>query len=103
MIIPTTARLQFLDSNPPFQELFIGESPLFSAIRHHMRILYSALYQLDSGPDVNESALLLRFEMQKWLTSPLIPDIGLFPRCGLADAAQIRRQWGRMPYKPSSS
>lgn len=94
MIIPTTARLQFLDRNPPFQELFIGESPLFSAIRHHMRILYSALYQLDSGPDVNESALLLRFEMQKWLTSPLIPDIGLFPRCGLADAAQIRRQWG---------
>lgn len=94
MIIPTTTRLQFLESNPPFQELFIGESPLFSAIRHHMRILYSALYQPDCDPHRNESVLLLRFEMQKWLTSPLIPDIGLFPRCGLADATQIRRQWG---------
>ncbi|WEE06617.1 hypothetical protein PXW05_09470 [Serratia marcescens] len=94
MIIPTTTRLQFLESNPPFQELFIGESPLFSAIRHHMRILYSALYQPDCDPHMNESVLLLRFEMQKWLTSPLIPDIGLFPRCGLADATQIRRQWG---------
>lgn len=94
MIIPTTARLQFLESNPPIQELFIGESPLFSSIRQHMRILFSELYQPDSDPNVNESALLLRFEIQKWLTSPMMPDIGLFPRCGLADAAQIRRQWG---------
>lgn len=94
MIIPTTARLQFLESNPTIQELFIGESPLFSSIRQHMRILYSELYQPDSDSYVNESALLLRFEMLKWLTSPLIPDIGLFSRCGLADTAQIRRLWG---------
>lgn len=94
MIVPTTARLQFLESNPLVQELFIGKSPIFSAIRHHMRILHSLLYQPDSDPYVNESALMLRFEMQKWLTSPLIPDIGLFSRCGLADAAQIHRKWG---------
>lgn len=95
MLVPTTERLQFLGDNPPVQELYIGESPLFSAIRHHMRVLYSALYQPEGDPYLNESALLLRFEMQKWLTSPLMPDIGLFLRCGLADDGQIRRQWGR--------
>lgn len=94
MLVPTTARLQFLEKNPPVQELYIGESPLFSTIRHHMRMLYSALYQPEGDPSQNESALLLRFEVQKWLTSPLMPDIGLFLRCGLADDGQLRRQWG---------
>ncbi|RQA44847.1 hypothetical protein IPC491_08065 [Pseudomonas aeruginosa] len=37
---------------------------------------------------------MLRFEMQKWLTSPLMPDVGLFQRCGLADDGRIRQQWG---------
>ncbi|WP_095148429.1 hypothetical protein [Pseudomonas sp. Irchel s3a18] len=94
MPVPTTARLQFLESNPPVQELYIGESPLFSAIRHHMRALYSALYQPEGDAYHNESALMLRFEMQKWLTSPLMPDIGLFMRCGLSDDGRTRRQWG---------
>ncbi|APO81848.1 hypothetical protein [Pseudomonas putida] len=94
MLFPTTARLQFLEKNPPVQELYIGESPLFSAIRYRMRMLYSALYQPDGDPHLNESALLLRFEMQKWLTSPLMPDIGLFLRCGLADDGRVCRQWG---------
>lgn len=94
MPVPTTARFQFLESNPPVQELYIGESLLFSAIRHHMRALFSALYQPEDDAYQNESALMLRFEMQKWLMSPLMPDIGLFLRCGLADDGSTRRQWG---------
>lgn len=94
MPVSTTARLQFLEKNPPIQELYIGESPLFSAIRHHMRVLYSALYQPEGDAYQNEQALMLSFEMKKWLTSPLMPDIGLFLRCGLADDGLTRRLWG---------
>ncbi len=94
MPVSTTARLQFLHNNPPVQELYIGESPLFSAIRQHMRSLYSFLYRPEDDVHQNEPALMLRFEMQKWLTSPLMPDIGLFHRCGLADDGRTRRQWG---------
>ncbi|MBV4483255.1 hypothetical protein [Pseudomonas khavaziana] len=94
MPVPTTARFQFLESNPPVQELYIGESPLFSVIRHHMRVLYSALYQPEGDAFHNESALMLRFEMQKWLTTPLMPDSGVFKLCGLTDYERTRRQWG---------
>lgn len=94
MPVSTTARLQFLNDNPPVQELYIGESPLFSAIRQHMRALHSLLYRPDGDVYQNEPAMMVRFEMQKWLTSPLMPDIGLFQRCGLADDGRIRRQWG---------
>jgi hypothetical protein len=92
--ISTTERLQFLESYPPVQELYIGDSPLFSAIRYHMRTLYSALYEPEGDTHRNEVALLLRFEMLKWLTSPLMPDVSLFLRCGLADDRRTRRQWG---------
>lgn len=94
MPVPTTERLKFLEKNPPIQELYIGESPLFSAIRHHMRVLYSALYKPEGDAYQNEQALMLSFEMKKWLTSPLMPDIGLFLRCGLADDGRTRRLWG---------
>lgn len=94
MPVSTTARLQFLNNNPPVQKLYIGESPLFSAIRQHMRALYSLLYRPDGDAYQNEPAMTVRFEMQKWLTSPLMPDIGLFQRCGLADDGHTRRQWG---------
>jgi len=99
MPVTTTVRMQFLENNPPTHELHIGESPLFSAIRHHMRILYSELYQPEGDAQQNEPALMLRFEMQKWLTSPQIPDSDLFLRCGLADDGRIRRQWGEQTAK----
>ncbi|MFZ0156448.1 hypothetical protein, partial [Pseudomonas sp.] len=92
--ISTTERLQFLESSPPVQELYIGDSPLFSSIRYQMRKLYSALYEPEGDAHQNEVALLLRFEMLKWLTSPLMPDVSLFLRCGLADDGRTRRQWG---------
>jgi hypothetical protein len=94
MPVSTTARLQFLNANPPVQEIYIGESALFSAIRQHMRALYSVLYRPDRDVYQNEPAMTVRFEMQKWLTSPLMPNIGLFQRCGLADDGRTRRQWG---------
>ncbi|AZD79036.1 hypothetical protein [Pseudomonas chlororaphis] len=94
MPVPTTARFQFLESNSLVQELYIGESPTFSTIRLHMQRLYSALYHPEGDVYQNEAALMLRFETQKWLTSPLMPDIGLFLRCGLADDGWNRRKWG---------
>ncbi|EKN3947821.1 hypothetical protein DVP60_08695 [Yersinia enterocolitica] len=94
MSVSTTARLQFLEKNPLVQEIYIGKSPLFFAIRHHIQTLFSAIYQPDGDSYQNESALILRFEMQKWLVSPLMPDIALFQRCGLGDYGRIRRQWG---------
>jgi hypothetical protein len=92
--ISTTERLQFLESYPPVQELYIGDSPLFSAIRYHMRTLYSALYESEGDAHQNEVALQLRFEMLKWVTSPLMPDVSLFLRCGLANDGRTRQQWG---------
>ncbi|MFF5867657.1 hypothetical protein [Pseudomonas sp. NPDC012596] len=86
--------MQFIEKNPPLQEVYIGNSPLFSKIRHHMQALYIAIYQPEGDEYQNESALMLRFEMLKWLTSPLVPDIGLFLRCGLADEERNRRLWG---------
>jgi len=94
MPVSTTARLQFLYNTPPIQELYIGESSLFSAIRQHMRSLFSSLYRPERDAQQNESALMVRFEMQRWLTSPLMPDVGLFHRCGLAEDSRTRQQWG---------
>ncbi|HDL7534784.1 TPA: hypothetical protein PXN94_001435 [Yersinia enterocolitica] len=94
MLVSTTARLQFLEKNSLIQEIYIGKSPLFFAIRYHMQALFSAIYQADGDSFQNESALTLRFEIQKCLTSPLMPDPTLFLRCGLDDYGRIRRQWG---------
>lgn len=99
MPVTTTAHMQFLENNPPVQELYIGESQMFSAIRHHMRMLHSELYRPDDDVHQNEPALLLRYEMQKWLTSPQMPDSDLFMRCGLDDDARIRQQWGEQATK----
>lgn len=94
MSVSTTSRFHYLKENPLVQEVYIGESPLFIAIRRHMQALFSAIYQPEGDVGQNESALMLRFEMQKWLTSPLLPDATLFQRCGLGDSELIRRQWG---------
>jgi hypothetical protein len=59
-----------------------------------MRSLFSAIYDPEGDAHKNEVALVLRFEMQRWLTSPLMPEIGLFLRCGLNDDERNRSQWG---------
>ncbi|WP_427312111.1 hypothetical protein [Cupriavidus sp. H39] len=92
--MPTTARMQLLEQSPPVQEIHIGESALFSAIRRHMRVLFSTMYRQEGDAHENEQALALRFEMMKWLTSPLMPDQGMFQRCGLDDDRRVRQQWG---------
>lgn len=94
MFVSTTTRFHFLEENPLVQEIYIGESPLFTAIRRQIQALFSAIYQPEGDVGQNESALMLRFEMQKWLTSPLLPDAALLQRCGLGDNGLIKRQWG---------
>tara|TARA_R110000868_G_scaffold155362_1_gene381803 strand:+ start:19435 stop:21033 length:1599 start_codon:yes stop_codon:yes gene_type:complete len=94
MPVAMTERIRLLEESPPVQELNIGDSSLFSAIRYHMRSLISALYQPDSDAYLNEPALMLHFEMQKWLTSPLMPDTDVFLRCDLAADSAIRSKWG---------
>lgn len=94
MPVSTTERMTFLAENTPVQELHVCESPLFSAIRSHMRTLFSAVYLPDGDLRQNESALVLRMEMTKWLISPLMPDLSVLQSCGLADETRIRRRWG---------
>lgn len=94
MPVSTTERMTFLAEIMPVQELHVCESQLFSAIRSHMRALFTSVYLPDGDVRQNEPALVLRIEMMKWLTSPLMPDFGLLQRCGLADETSTRLRWG---------
>lgn len=93
MPISTTERMRFLAEQTPIQKIHVCDSTLFSAIRSHMRTLFSIIHLPDDVRQ-NDAALELCMEMMKWLISPLMPDISLFNRCGLADENRTRQQWG---------
>lgn len=92
--VSTTERMSFWADNPPVHELHVCESQLFSAIRSHMRALFAAIYLPEGDARENEPALMLRMEMMKWLTSPLMPDATILLKCGLANELQARYRWG---------
>lgn len=93
MTLSTSNRFKLLSEDSITQEIYVGKSPRFAEILRGMRFLFSEIYQPDADDLQNQTALLLRFEMQKWLTSPLIPDIDLFQRCGLENGS-IGYKWG---------
>lgn len=94
MSLTTSKRFELLHTHSLKQDLYVARSPLFTEILRNMRLLFSEVYQPDADEIQNQTALLLRFEMQKWLISPLIPDIDLFERCGL-DSRSISYKWGK--------
>lgn len=94
MSLTTSKRFDLLQTYSLIQDIYVGSSPLFTEILRNMRLLFSEIYQPDADEIQNQTALLLRFEMQKWLISPSIPDIDLFERCGL-DSLSIGYKWGK--------
>ncbi len=93
MNFSTSSRFEFLDNRAFIQDIYVGRSEIFSDIIQNMRFLYSEIYQPDADDLQNQVALLLRFELQKWLTSPLIPDVNFFQRYGLLNGSTCDK-WG---------